>query len=150
MIGGMVNSGLRLKDRLVSKAGRRYELNGAPFMIAACIHDFLCSDEQVLEALYGGEAFVVYFGQLVRRRDGFFGVDVARAVGRNTRVSAVGVIADFSPWAPVDADIAVLENPYGATAWPSETLPWRRWFGPVEQDEQSSRFGWRQPAMDTK
>ncbi len=110
--GGMVNSGLRLRDRLVSKAGSRYELAGAPFLVAACIHDFLCSDDQVLDALYGGEVVVVGLGQLVRRQDGFFGIDPARRMGRNTRVSAVGVISRFNPWMPEDADVAVLENPY--------------------------------------
>ncbi len=142
MIGGMVNSGARLKDRLVAKAGGRYELHGAPSMIAACVHDFLCSDDQVLDALYGGEAVVVDTGQLVRRRDGLFGVDATRGAGRNTRVSAVGVISRFSPWAPAETDVAVLENPYAATPWPSGLLPWRRWFDPVEKDEQTSRFGW--------
>lgn len=142
VLGGMVNSGRRLRDRLLSKAGGRYELGGSPFLIAACIHDFLCSDDEVLDALYGDEAVLVDTGQFVRRRDGFFGLDPTKHVARNRRVSAVGVVSRFRPWAPEDADIAVLENPHAATPWPPELLPHRRWYGPLTQGENPRRLGW--------
>jgi hypothetical protein len=141
VIGGMVNSDLRLRERLVAKAGGRYDVTGTPFLVVASVHDFLCSDHEVLDALYGGEAVVVGTGELVRRRDGFFGTD-RQGVGRNTRVSAVCVISAFTPWKPDDADVAVLENPYAALPWSRSVLPARRWFGPAEEDSQSIRFGW--------
>jgi hypothetical protein len=143
MLGGIVNCGSRLRDRLVSKAGGRYEVAGCPFMIAACIHDFLCADDEVLAALYGGEAVAVDTGQLVRRRNGFFGMDAARRTGRNTRVSAVGVVSGLKTWVPEEADIAVLENPHAVVPWPRDVLPARRWYGPVHRGVASTRFGWR-------
>jgi len=109
-----------------------------------------CSDDQVLDALYGGEAVVVDTGHLVRRRNGFFGVDDVGRVGRNTRVSAVGVIAGFTAWSPDDADVAVLENPYAATPWRSDLLTAGRWYGPDEHDGQAIRFEWRQPASEVQ
>jgi hypothetical protein len=140
-IGGMVNSGARLKDRLVAKAGGRYDVDGIPFLVAVGIHDGFCSDDQVFDGLYGGEAVVVATGQGVRRPDGFFGLDPQRG-GRNTRVSAVAVISGLNGWAPANIDTAVYENPYPARAWPAETLPSTRRFGPIDRGATEATFGW--------
>jgi hypothetical protein len=53
VVGGFVNSSERLRDRILAKAGGRYQIEDVPLLVAAGIHDFVCSDDQVLEALYG-------------------------------------------------------------------------------------------------
>lgn len=140
-IGGMVNSGARLKDRLVAKAGGRYDIDGIPFLLAVGIHDGFCSDDQVLHGLYGGEAVVLGTARAVRQPDGFFGVDHQRG-GRNTRVSAVAVISPMLCWSPSNIDTAVYENPFPTHAWPAGALPSTRWFGPIDRDAAEVTFGW--------
>ena len=86
IVGGMVNAADRLRDRIAAKAGGRYDIADVPFVVAVGVHDTVCSDDQVEEALYGGESIVVATGQLVRRNDGVFGADRARPDGRHRRI----------------------------------------------------------------
>lgn len=143
LTSGFVNSSLRLRDRLTDKAGGRYEIDGFPFLVVAGVHDSFCTDDQVIDALYGQEAVVIATSQLTRYNDGFFGLDRERSVGRNTRVSAVGVVSGRRLWQDGAADVAILENPYQAVQWPHERFAPTRVFGPVRDAATPGAFGWR-------
>lgn len=47
-----------------------YGVDGLPFLVAVGVHDIFCSTDEIIDALYGGEAVVVATGASVRRRDG--------------------------------------------------------------------------------
>lgn len=142
VMGGTVNSEVRLKDRIEAKAGGRYDIADVPFLIVAAVHDPLCSDNQVLSALYGGESVVLSTNEMTRRNDGLFGVDRTQSQGRHRRVSAVAVIRQIRVWEPDRADVAVLHNPYPAHAWPAEVLPGSRFFGALSERDGMMEWGW--------
>jgi hypothetical protein len=129
--GGFVNSYLRLRDRIGSKAGGRYALRDRPYLVAVGIHDSFCSDDQVIDALYGGEAVVFdaqdpTVNQLIRRNDGLFGIDRERPDGRHRRLSAVATFS-FAAWSVEAAVIHIYDNPFAERPWPDEVLPARRY-----------------------
>lgn len=147
MIGGMVNAAERLKERIVAKAGGRYDIADAPFVIAVGVHDTMCSDEQIMEALHGGESVAfdpdnVEDAHPVRRNDGVFGADKERSEGRHRRVSGVVVVSGLRVWAEPAADVAVYDNPYAARSVPEDLITATRRFGPVERRPGSIRFDW--------
>ena len=111
-IGGFVNSGERLKERVAAKAGGRYAIAGVPFVVAVGVHDLVCSDDQVVRGLYGSESLVVTTGQLKSQNDGVFGFDSEHAEGRHSRVSAVAVVSGLRVWDSDTADIAIYDNPH--------------------------------------
>lgn len=121
--GGLVNSGARLKERISAKSGGRYELAEIPFLVVVGVHDAFCSDDQVREALYGGESILIPSGFFVRRNDGLFGIDREHPDGRHRRVSAVAVVNCLHARQPAAADVAIFDNPYAARRWPDQTLP---------------------------
>ena len=148
MTVGFVNSSLRLRSRLTDKAGGRYDVEGVPFLVIVGVHDIHCADDQVIDALYGQEAVVVATSQLIRHNDGFFGLDRERSAGRNTRVSAVGIVRGLRLSEEGVAEVTVLENPYPAVPWPHELLQPCRIFGPLPDAGTRSEFGWLDyPAM---
>jgi hypothetical protein len=129
--GGFVNSYLRLRDRIGDKASGRYELRDRPFLVAVGIHDSFCSDDQVIDALYGGEAVVFdaddpTVNEWTRRNDGLFGVDRERPQGRHRRVSAVATFS-FVPWNVDTAAVHIYDNPFAEHPWPDHVLPARRY-----------------------
>ncbi|MGI8516665.1 MAG: hypothetical protein ACR2NT_16345 [Acidimicrobiia bacterium] len=131
VIGGLVNSGARLKDRIEAKAGGRYQIGEVPFLVAAGVHDTFCSDVEVISAVYGSDAMDLLTGELVRSPDGLFGTDPQRGHGRHRRFSAVAVISHLRVWEAQTAEIAVLHNPNAARPWPNDSLPTTRRFGHV-------------------
>ncbi len=141
-IGGAVNSGARLKDRLTAKAGAKYGIDGLPFLIVVGIHDPMCSDVQVLWALYGGESVEVPSGRVIRSNDGFFGVDKKRVSGRQRRVSAVATVQFDATLEPEDANIAVFHNPFPDRTWPQDAFSGSREFGLIEESEDFLRLDW--------
>jgi hypothetical protein len=143
MIGGQVNAAERLRDRVASKAGGRYDIAEVPFVVAVGVHDTLCSDDQVMQALYGGESVVIPAGTLVRRNDGVFGADKERLEGRHRRVSGVMVVNGLRAWEANAADVALYDNPYAARTTPDDLVPATRRFGPVDSDHDIVRFDWR-------
>lgn len=82
LIGGMVNSAQRLKKKLKAKAGGKYDIATAPFLIIAGLHDAFCSEDQVLSALYGGDRLTLSSGEMGRRNDGLFGPASQKNEGR--------------------------------------------------------------------
>jgi hypothetical protein len=141
-IGGWVNSGARLKRSIKQKAGKRYDIANLPFLVVAGIHDMMCSEDQVSQALYGGEAVMVATEQLTRLNNGLFGADRERPTGRNRRLSAIAVVQELRVWEPTKADIAVLHNPFASLPWPDDVLPATRRFGPTDASENMIHLGW--------
>lgn len=147
MTVGFVNSGVRLKDVVGKKGGDRYELGGVPYIVVVGIHDTFCSEDVVIDGLYGGEAIRVdrndlSVSEVVRRNDGLFGADSARPSGRHRRISAVGILRGGPLWEPERVDLAVYDNPYAATPAPKSLLAATRWFGALNPDADRSDFGW--------
>jgi hypothetical protein len=142
IIGGIVTTSERMKERIASKAGGRYDIADAPFTVAVCLHDTFADDHEVLSALYGGEAVTVPSGQLMRRNDGLFGVDKNRPTGRHRRVSAIIVVNWLKLWDPDAVDVAILHNPYAERPWPDDALPARRRFAPVSVKGTTLRLAW--------
>ena len=143
VIGGTVNSGARLKDRIGAKAGTRYDIADVPFLVVAFVHDTLCTDVQVLWALYGTQSVTFPSGELLRENDGLFGLDKKYVDGRHRRVSGVAVVQDRSVLDPEVADIATFHNPFAARPWPKDAFPSSRDYGPVEVSDASIRLDWR-------
>jgi hypothetical protein len=125
-IGGFVNSGERLKERVVAKAGGRYAITGVPFVVAVGMHDMVCTDDQVVRGIYGSESIVVATGKLVRQNDGVFGIDGEHPEGRHRRVSAVAVVNRLRVWESDIADVAIYDNPSATYPLPDNLLPGSR------------------------
>lgn len=140
MIGGMVNATDRLRDRIRAKAGRRYELGDAPFLVAVGIHDSFCDDWDVEGALFGSRGVVVSTGEWTRQNDGLFGADRARPEGRQRRLSAVAAISGLRVWEPKTATVYVLHNPHPVHEWPDDLLPADRRAGWQNGDDGQRRF----------
>jgi len=141
-IGGIVTTSERMKERIESKAGGRYDLTGRPCLVAVCLHDSFCDDHEILSALYGREAITLPDGRLTRRSGGLFGNDKERVTGRHRRVSAVAVVSWLKIWAPESVDVAIFHNPWGQRAWPHDALPATRRFGPVGEDDGGIQLDW--------
>jgi hypothetical protein len=137
--------GSRLRDRIGTKAGGRYDLRDSPFVVAVGVHDAVCTDHDVVEALYGGESAAVDSGRLVRRNDVLFGADAMKPSGRRSRLSGAAIISEFRAWEPDAADIALLRNPHAAHSWPGRVLPVTREFGIVASTTTEFELGWKQP-----
>ncbi len=96
-IGGVVDSGERLRDRLEGKRKKRYRLDlDVPFVIAVGNHDPFCRDLEFLLAMYGRdwEALIGARPPLWQHQPkfaGFFGIGKGEKP-YNTRFSAVAVI----------------------------------------------------------
>jgi hypothetical protein len=144
-IGGTVNTSARIRDRVDAKAGGRYALDDAPFLIAVGMHDTFQTDYAIETALYGSETVEVPSGVLGRRNDGSFGVSPASPTGRHRRVSAVAFIRDFHLWQPEEISTSIAINPNAIHAWPSEVLPAKRWFREKGRTDTHVEFGWTDP-----
>lgn len=142
MIGGMINTGERLKVALTAKAGNRYEIGEQPFAIAVGIRDSFCSVDQLESALYGGEQVSFPSGDLSRRRDGFFGLSRNAPSGRNRRVSTVFAIMNWLPWDPTVAAVYQLDNPFGEHPWPDGLFPASARFGEVSRNGERVVMDW--------
>jgi hypothetical protein len=144
VIGGMVNSHLRLKRALSDKRAERYELvPGIPYLIVVGNHDLVCDENQLMRAVYGydweqpaqpaqpGPPLVA--DEALR---GFF--DSSRMLGtsgapRNTRVSAVAVINEPRPCLLNGIQHLVMDNPHASAPLAAELFPathrFRAWEG---------------------
>jgi hypothetical protein len=143
MTGGWVNSGGRLKSALTAKAGGRYDIGDAPYIVGVLSHDPFCSIDQVEGALYGSERVTIPAGDVTRSSDGLFGVDRQRRSGRNTRVSAIWVVEGFMAWNPGEVRLLRFDNPYAARPVVDDLVPANFTFGVVERDAAVMRLGWK-------
>lgn len=143
MTGGWVNSGGRLKTALTAKAGGRYDLCDAPYIVGVLPHDPFCSIDQIEGALYGSERVTIPAGEVTRGSDGLFGVDRQRRSGRNTRVSAIWVVEGFMAWKPDEVRLLRFDNPYAARPAVDDLIPANFAFGVVERDAAVMRLDWK-------
>ena len=141
-LGGMVTTAGRLRERVETKAGGRYDIADVPFLVSVGLHDVVGDDQEIINGLFGRDAIDLASHQTVRQHDGLFGVDLARGVGRHRRVSAVAVVTGVRLWAPGAEDVAVLHNPYAERPWPRDWLPATREFGRLSATEEKIQLGW--------
>jgi hypothetical protein len=139
VIGGVVVTPRRLRERIEAKVRLRYELKGAPFLVACNMRTTFDPPDghDAMAALYGNEGVDIATGEVGRHGDGAF------RSGSNTSVAAVVAIRNSLPWSPVLADVALYHNPFASNRWPSGILSPTREFGPVSDGEQSVRYDWR-------
>ena len=143
-IGGYVNTTERIRDRVYAKAGGRYKLDDAPFLVAVGLSmPLFQTDHSMVTALYGDEAVEVPSGKAIRRNNGVFGFDPNHGDGRSRRLSAVAFIQNVLPWKPEEIAVSVMVNPYPEHEWPPPLLPATRWFGQVGETEGQMQFDWR-------
>jgi hypothetical protein len=142
MTGGMVNTAARIRDRVNSKAGARYDVDSAPFLVVVGLHSVFETDYEVVTALYGSEAVEIPSGRMTRQNDGLFGVDTRHPRGRHRRVSAVAVLRKVHAWDPEGVDVSLLWNPFAYQPWPHRFMAATRWFGEIGRDEGRAQFGW--------
>ncbi|TDE38811.1 hypothetical protein E1295_33185 [Nonomuraea mesophila] len=152
MIGGFVDSKVRLRDRLRKKGGSRYDLQGAPFAIFIGLQDPFCTLDQIIDALYGTEQIVVPIGPrpisdesitFRRASDGFFGLSKERPEGKNRRVSAIfaGRFAWHRPES-LRSNAIRFDNPFASTPFPSDIISVEHTFSKVDHGSNSSSMEW--------
>jgi hypothetical protein len=142
LIGGLVDSDERLKDRLNTKRKKRYSLDPTvPFILVVGNHDLFCDDLELLLAVYGRdwEAMVGKRPPLWHQQPqfaGFFGIGQGERP-YHTRFAAVGVIGGSMPWYdPTGTQWLVFDNPHGRVRLPDGLLPANHRF------QALSRSGW--------
>jgi hypothetical protein len=130
IMGGFVNSSLRLRESLESKDGSRYELRDRPFALFVGVHDPFCTLDQIEDAVFGGQQVVIGTGEVRRTEvsradDGFFGPTTGSGerVGKQRRVSTI-----FTPgrrWGPGIGDPPTMlrvDNPFAASQFPDDVF----------------------------
>ena len=142
-IGGQVNTAERIRDRVNAKAGGRYQLDDAPFLVAVGLSvPLFQSDHQMVTALYGDQGVQVPSGKLIRHNKGVFGLHSHQGNGRNRRVSAVAFLQNVLLRKPDEIAVSVMVNPYPEHEWPPGLIPATRWFGPVSSTDNETQFDW--------
>ncbi len=129
VIGGLVDSQQRLKNRLEGKRKLGYVLDPAiPFVLVVGNRDSFCGDLQLLLALYGRdwEALVGRRPPLWQRElrfRGFLGLGMGETP-YNSRFSAVAVINGWVPWTdPASIQWLIFDNPHARVPLPNGLLP---------------------------
>jgi hypothetical protein len=145
MIGGLVDSHERLKERLNAKRKKPYVLDpGVPYVLAVGNHDPFCNDLQLLMAMYGRDWEALIGGREPLWQDelkfrGFFGIRKGEP-RYNTRFSAVAVINGAvlfhhpraMPW-------LIFDNSHARVRLPDGLVPTTHRFRALD----GSRWGWR-------
>jgi hypothetical protein len=144
LIGGLVDSDERLKDRLNAKRKKRYSLDPTvPFILVVGNHDLFCDDLELLLAVYGRdwEAMVGKRPPLWHQQpqfSGFFGIGQGERP-YHTRFAAVAVVGGSMPWYdPTGTQWLVFDNPHGRVRLPDGLLPANHRF----QALSGSGWGW--------
>jgi hypothetical protein len=144
-IGGLVDSGERLKDRLNGKRKKPYTLDpDVPFLLAVGNHDPFCGDLEFLIAMYGldWEAMIGVHPPLWQNQpkfSGFFGIGMGERP-YNTRFSAVGVIDSQTPqYDLTNLRWLLFDNPHARVRLPDGLLPTTRRF----QASNGGTWGWQ-------
>ena len=147
-MGGEVNTAKRIRQRVNDKAGGRYQIDTAPFLVAVALHDLFQNDHEIETSMYGTQAVqmsgtVQVAAQIVRYNNGVFGADGQSPEGKNRRLSAVAFLQRLLPSQPQSAEVSVLVNPFASHIWPPEVLPATRWFGEVGSTDTELTYAWR-------
>jgi hypothetical protein len=143
VIGGLVDSHSRLKEKLEVKRKKRYALDSSvPFVVAVGNHDTFCTDFQLMLAIYGhgwehvGGAPPPF--PIDPKLRGFFGLGVHGERPHNRRFSAIAAFYGnvlLDP--PEEPDWLLFDNPYASVQLPDGLIPATYRFGPQEGS------GWR-------
>jgi hypothetical protein len=141
VIGGMVDSAIRLKKALRGKRPTRYDLPSLPYIVVVVNRDPFCSEDQYMQAAYGpdqiatkpAEAFATSLPLQVR---GFF----AETRDRNTRLSGIAIVNGFAPWDPLQTRVLLLCNPYARLPIPEGSIPYSHKYDFAEPD-----WAWNPP-----
>ena len=148
--GGVVTDAERLRDRLEEKAGGKYDLRSAAFLVIVAVHAAFCDDDDFVAALYGANAVRYTIGgrgdvEHVRVNDGVFGPRDARQGGKsgwkNQRLSAVCHLAAPTLWEPTKTTSVLFHNPFPAKALPRLFAPTRE-FAVIESTSERRRLDW--------
>jgi hypothetical protein len=113
VLAGFVNSAQRLRDRIATKAPKRYGLADVPYLVMVGLHDLNCSEEEIVDAIYGREQF----DPANRRRTGGVLGD-----NRNTRMSAVATMPAPAPWREPATTVSLWDHPSALRPWPGRFL----------------------------
>jgi len=149
-VAQFVQPGGRLRDALSRKGGGRYDTRGQPFALVASVRDTGCNTEDVVNALYGDEAFVIDMDDLdsvrpTRHRNGFFGSTRAAPDGRNRRTSCVfALIRGWMPGTGTTPKVIRFDNPFAAREFPDDLLAVDRRFV-ARHDHTHTRMEWEEP-----
>ncbi len=142
MIGGIINSALRLRRALKGKA-LKYDLAGKPFAVVVGIADPMCDLDDVLNALVGDTGFVPATGEARRTEDGVFGPQASNGRGRRRpELSAVFALQDWFPGGPYLPRITRFDNPVAAAEFPTDALPFDAHWGVAGRTEKHIRGNW--------
>jgi hypothetical protein len=146
LVGGLVDSGRRLKRSLSKKLAAAYDIpQGIPYIIAAGIHDPFCSVEQIQTALYGPDLLATrrwdpLNDALGPSRQGLFGMKLATRHHQNTRISAVACLW-MKTWKPQDHQLLLFENPAAELRASANVFPFTSRLGP----NTGSDWTWHAP-----
>lgn len=135
-MGGMVNSGIRLKEALRDKGARRYDLGDCPYVVAALIHDPFCTTDQWMNALYGPDRLSLRPDDpialaLPAEVQGLYGRDPTSMDARATGTSSVLIIEQHGPLSAGGLHVFRLDNPNARVPLPDDAVPFSRRFAPV-------------------
>lgn len=126
VVGGAVNSALRLRDRLRGKMPSRYDLpESAPYIIATVIRDSFCSSDEILTAVYGVNGLQhARSDRTGTAIDGcFFSSDPDQPMNR--RVSAVLAVERLSLPSYENSSLTLLDNPFADSPVRENLLGWQ-------------------------
>lgn len=145
MLGGVVIDAERVRDRVSEKAGGKYDLRSAPFLVVVGVHAVFCDDGKFINGLYGSPGMAVApDGSVtsVRASNGVFGpAGGKRNSWKNRRLSAVCRMSDPNTWEPANTSTSLFRNPS-----PDHELPKLfavdREFGLVEGNGAPHRLTW--------
>lgn len=134
MIGGFVDSYLRLRSALEKKVQKRYDTRDKPMAIFVGERDTMSSLDQFEDALLGNEQVVIAIGQVERAKNGFFGLTKERPEGKRREISCLITTRGWVPWAPTAATLVRFDNPFAASEFPDDLLPAQYRLAKVEID----------------
>jgi hypothetical protein len=122
LVGGFVDSYLRIRSALEKKVQKRYDTRGKPLAIAMGIWDTFATLDEVDDALFGNESVVVATGQVVRSNNGFFGRTRERPKGKHQEISCVFVRQRWYPWSSQAAILCRYDNPFAEFEFPLDII----------------------------
>jgi hypothetical protein len=140
LIFGLVADSERIRDRVAEKAGQRYELREAPYLVLVVVHSSLCDNWDFINALYGSSAVDVRSGEATRKHDGLFGLHQGKWKSR--RLSAVCGMAERYTITPEETGRTLYHNPGAHHRWSSDLLDANREFGVSTETDQSVQLDW--------
>jgi hypothetical protein len=141
-IGGFAADSARLRDRIAGKAGNKYDLRDAPYLVVVVVHSAMCDHEDFITGLYGSSAVYIDSGEVTRKGDGLFGWDQRRKAWKSTRLSAVCAMAAPDTFTPEETRWTLYHNPGPRYRWPSDLLGGSWEFRVSRENDQGVQMDW--------